>query len=280
MARREAATGGSPGRDSVNHVIDRLASGQHGVVARAHLLEAGVGPDVVDRRRRAACLRSTHRGVRTLQSDEVTTVEGIPLTTVARTLYDMAPSLGPRELERALAEAVARRLTGRTQIQVVLSRHAGRPGSRNLHAVLEGEDPAFTRSVDRPAPRGGDRWLRLPLLARSLRTGSAAGRGADGRGAARRAGDLAAARGRAGSGAGAPGEGAHHPVRSRSGTCVRVRCGQRPRRPAGRRTGQPAVKASWTFEEESSGGPSLRRLPLREKVSAETAPPVPTEALG
>jgi hypothetical protein len=40
-----------------------LAARQHGVVARAQLLQAGVAPDVVDRRLKAKRLRAVHRGV-------------------------------------------------------------------------------------------------------------------------------------------------------------------------------------------------------------------------
>lgn len=49
--------------ETVERVISELAGRQHGVVARQQLLEAGLGPDVVDRRVRSGRLQPLHRGV-------------------------------------------------------------------------------------------------------------------------------------------------------------------------------------------------------------------------
>jgi predicted transcriptional regulator of viral defense system len=87
-----------------------------------------------------------HR-VRTLRPDEVTKLDGIPLTTVARTLYDVASEAGQRELERALAEALSRRLTNRAEILSLMAHHLPRPGCGRLRALLEDEaQAALTRS--------------------------------------------------------------------------------------------------------------------------------------
>jgi predicted transcriptional regulator of viral defense system len=43
--------------------IRRLAADQHGIVSRAQLLNAGVGPDTVDRWIKAGRLIRVHRGV-------------------------------------------------------------------------------------------------------------------------------------------------------------------------------------------------------------------------
>jgi hypothetical protein len=51
------------GKSAPDLVIAALADAQHGVVARAQLLERGVGGDAVDRRIRARRLRRLHRGV-------------------------------------------------------------------------------------------------------------------------------------------------------------------------------------------------------------------------
>ncbi len=206
------------GRDSdgprpFEQAVHALASRQHGVVTRGQLLDAGIGPDVVDRRLKAGRLRRIHRGVyqagpvsapraeeiaaalacgrsavvshrsaavlwkllpgtgspgvvevtvrqghprsrrgmrihrvRTLRGDEVMELDGIPVTTPARTLYDVAASATPRELERALAEAYALRLATHAELRALLVRHRGRRGSRCLQAVLEGGHPALTRS--------------------------------------------------------------------------------------------------------------------------------------
>lgn len=91
------------------------------------------------------------RGVRvyrigTLAADEVTERAGVPVTRPARTLFDLAGTVASRELERALAEALALRLTTSEQVQRALDRHSGRPGSRRLRAVLACGQPALTRS--------------------------------------------------------------------------------------------------------------------------------------
>ena len=56
-----------------------------------------------------------HR-VRTMPADEVTLIDGIPITTVARTLCDLATVAEQRELERALEEALGRGLTNHAEI--------------------------------------------------------------------------------------------------------------------------------------------------------------------
>jgi hypothetical protein len=60
-----------------------------------------------------------HR-VATLEPYEVTTKHGIPMITPTRTLIDLANVLDPPDLEQAVAEAFARRLT--TRVKVLQSR--------------------------------------------------------------------------------------------------------------------------------------------------------------
>jgi very-short-patch-repair endonuclease len=81
-----------------------------------------------------------------LEADEVTTLHGIPLTTPARTLLDLAGAVGERELERALAQA-ERREAPRSELLKLLDRHQGRRGVRILRKLLHGDRPAaLTRS--------------------------------------------------------------------------------------------------------------------------------------
>jgi very-short-patch-repair endonuclease len=92
-----------------------------------------------------------HPGLRvyrigTLRPDEVTRVRGIPITTAARTLYDLAGRLRRRPLERAVAEAIALRLTTATEVRAMALRQAGRRGAGRLRAVLDLGDPRRTRS--------------------------------------------------------------------------------------------------------------------------------------
>ncbi len=86
------------------------------------------------------------RRVTTLRVDEVTTLDGIPITTPARTLYDLAGVLDGRGLERALAEALALRLTTPQELRRLLARHPRGPGSPELRALLDRGEPARTRS--------------------------------------------------------------------------------------------------------------------------------------
>jgi predicted transcriptional regulator of viral defense system len=72
-----------------------------------------------------------------LPSDEVTTEDGIPVTTVPRTLLDLATVLRPRQLERALNEAEALRLWDDLSLLDLLRRYPRRAGSRAVRAVLE-----------------------------------------------------------------------------------------------------------------------------------------------
>jgi very-short-patch-repair endonuclease len=88
-----------------------------------------------------------HR-LRTLRPDETTVLDGIPITTPPRTLCDSAGALPPRDLERAVAEALALRLTTRSRILEVLGRHPGLHGARRLKEILSADTPpARTRST-------------------------------------------------------------------------------------------------------------------------------------
>lgn len=64
-----------------------------------------------------------HRGV--LPGDEVTRIESIPVTTVSRTLLDLAAVLSRHQLERAMNEAEVLRLTDRLPRPMLLDRYRG-----------------------------------------------------------------------------------------------------------------------------------------------------------
>jgi very-short-patch-repair endonuclease len=95
-----------------------------------------------------------------LRPDEVTTRQGIRVTTPARTLYDFASMVAPieraardaspvvmhRDVERTLAEALAQRLTTRLAMRALLDHHHGH-GAGLLRELLESDvNPALTRS--------------------------------------------------------------------------------------------------------------------------------------
>jgi very-short-patch-repair endonuclease len=72
-----------------------------------------------------------------LAPDEITVCDRIPVTTVPRTILDLAASSSIDALEAILREAEYRRLFDRLSIPELLSRHPGRRGSRRLRVCLE-----------------------------------------------------------------------------------------------------------------------------------------------
>jgi very-short-patch-repair endonuclease len=82
-----------------------------------------------------------------IAEDEREVVDGIPVTSPFRTIFDLAAVLDRRGLERALHEAEVRGLRDRVSLPMLLERYPGRRGSRNLRALLESKEPAgFTRN--------------------------------------------------------------------------------------------------------------------------------------
>jgi very-short-patch-repair endonuclease/predicted transcriptional regulator of viral defense system len=206
------------GAELVEHAWDRtiarLATKQHGVVARRQLDAIGLGRGAVAHRVSAGRLHRLHRGVyavghrvltvdgrrmaavlaagpgaalshasaaalweirptsaaridvsvptaagrgkrpglrihraASLRDDELTHHRGIRVTTVARTLLDLASSLPRRALERALDEAEIRDLYDRRELQAVCTAHAGERGAAALRrAIDEDGDPTLTDS--------------------------------------------------------------------------------------------------------------------------------------
>jgi very-short-patch-repair endonuclease len=87
-----------------------------------------------------------HR-VKALGEQDVRAVDGIPVTSPARTLLDLAVVVSTSELERALAEAQVRRLVRRGDLRDQLERNPGRSGVRALRRAVEVPGgPAATRS--------------------------------------------------------------------------------------------------------------------------------------
>ncbi len=77
-----------------------------------------------------------HSGA-TLTATDVVVVDGIPCTTLARTLLDVAEDAGAREIERALDRAQQTRALDMRAINDVLARAGtGRRGAKLLRAVL------------------------------------------------------------------------------------------------------------------------------------------------
>ena len=114
------------------------------------LLPASRGCAVIDVTLPRGRHRSRRDGIRAhrrnLSDDEITSANGLPVTTPARTLFDLA-ALNTAELDRALAGADHRYPAIRDELLKLLERYPGSKGTRALRALIM--DPAarsFTRS--------------------------------------------------------------------------------------------------------------------------------------
>src|SRR6476619_3283450 len=198
---------------TVEQVTGEIASRQHGVVARAQLVDAGITPEEIKQRVRKGVLLRIHRGVyrvghiahcaearylaailacgpgavlsgrpaahlhglingsppppevtapterrvkgvrcrryRSLDPSEVTRSNGIPVTTVPRTLVDLAGTLGPNELARACHQATVRFRTSPDAVEAVLSHRPASPGAATLRAVLHGDVKVTLSALER-----------------------------------------------------------------------------------------------------------------------------------
>jgi hypothetical protein len=85
----------------------------------------------------------THRSGR-LAAEEVTEFHGIPVTTAARTLLDLADVLGRQALRRAITEAEYRGRFDLTTLIAVVHNNPGRRGAKLMRAVEAAGHP--TRS--------------------------------------------------------------------------------------------------------------------------------------
>jgi len=72
----------------------------------------------------------------TLLPDEVTTCDGIPITTVPRTILDLATVLDPHDLLSVVNEAEIRELSDPLTLPDMLERHRGERGTARLRTVL------------------------------------------------------------------------------------------------------------------------------------------------
>ena len=102
------------------------------------------------------------KGVATKRSREIesTMYRGIPVTTVARTLVDLAASRSLNDLARACHEAGVKYGTTPSQVEEVLARHPTTPGARKLRRVSHGDVLVTQSGLER-------RFLKL-LLAHDL----------------------------------------------------------------------------------------------------------------
>lgn len=138
-------------------------------MARARAAVLACGADAVASHRSAACLfgllpeteaaavhvtvsgrnPGVHPGIRLhrvkdLPRQDVTTVNGIRVTSLARTIRDVAATESARDTERAFQEALYREVVTDKAIAAVLQREPRRRGAPVIRSLLQ--DPRLTRS--------------------------------------------------------------------------------------------------------------------------------------
>lgn len=141
------------GHDAV--LSHRDAAGLHGLRPANH-----VRTDVTTTRQpRAIDGIAIHR-TRALDAEDLTELSGIPVTTVARTLVDLAGRVPHDHLAKAIKEAERQRTLDLRQVEAAMARTRGRrgPGHRALRAAIA-ECAAFAHHDTRSPLE--DAFLRL-----------------------------------------------------------------------------------------------------------------------
>jgi predicted transcriptional regulator of viral defense system len=112
--------------------------------AAAHLLHLLTrppsSPEVLTARHRRPAGVIVHR-CRSIDRRDATTWRGVPVTTVPRTIVDLAAVLDPPDLARAFHEAAVKHKTKPEAVERILARRHNWPGARDLRRVLGGDEP-------------------------------------------------------------------------------------------------------------------------------------------
>ena len=101
-----------------------------------------------------------HRS-RSLDEKDTTNHQGIPVTTIHRTLLDIAAQVPEHHLERALAQAERLQLYDHTAIEDLIERSNGHRGTKRLAQAIDA-GPAWTRGELEARMRSFVRKHRLP----------------------------------------------------------------------------------------------------------------------
>jgi very-short-patch-repair endonuclease len=115
---------------------------------------------------RSRSSKPIRRHISDVPDDERTVAEGIPVTTVPRTILDLAATEDSDTVEDLLRESERLRLTDRLSLPDLLERYRGKRGTRKVQAALDRirEEPVGhwrSKLEERFAPFL--RWHRLPL---------------------------------------------------------------------------------------------------------------------
>ena len=104
--------------------------------------EGAIDITVIGRRVRRTGIRA--HNVAKLARGDVREIRGIPVSSPARALLEIAPRVTARELADAVEQAQVKRLVTKRDIEQTIERAGPRPGVAALRALLD--EPAFTRS--------------------------------------------------------------------------------------------------------------------------------------
>jgi very-short-patch-repair endonuclease len=131
----------------------------HRAAAALHGLRPYGGPEVTAPVYRARPRITVYTS--TLPEDEITLVDGIPVTIVPRTLLDLASVLPPHQLEQAMNQAEIQGLHDPLSVPDLIARYPRRKGVGAIKTILE-TDPVITRKELEARFRVFLRSARLP----------------------------------------------------------------------------------------------------------------------
>jgi hypothetical protein len=86
---------------------------------------------------------------RTRRVSDATTYRGIPITTVARTVVDMAPGSTPAELAEQFHHAVVKFRVKPHHVEAVLKRRPNSKGAKALRRVMNGDERVLLSELER-----------------------------------------------------------------------------------------------------------------------------------
>jgi very-short-patch-repair endonuclease len=128
--------------------------------------DPGTGSVHVMVSRKSTSSRLICRHLSALPGDEVTVQDGIPVTTVPRTVLDLAATSSTDRVESAIRQVEYLRLYDRLSLPDLIERYPGRRGVRRLRVALERIEGALSGRTRSPLEERFVKFLRrhqLPL---------------------------------------------------------------------------------------------------------------------
>jgi very-short-patch-repair endonuclease len=127
---------------------DSTLSHRSALLARGQRRDAGATFEITTPGRRGRTIRGIKAYHHPLHADDRTTLHGVPITSVARTLVDAAGVVNLGELPQLLQRTLDLGLLDRRALDAAIERAKGRRGVGGLRAALADldPDPAFVRS--------------------------------------------------------------------------------------------------------------------------------------